>query len=82
MSENNKDVPVSGPTTTSINVTAEMIVGSAEINDENGDVKVNYFVKFTAGNNNHHILYPWESLKSLVLQWIEIEKKIEKGKHD
>jgi len=78
MSENNKVVPVSGPTSTSTNVTAEMIVGSTEINDENGDVKVNYFVKFTAGNNNH-ILYPWESLKSLVLQWIEIEKKIEKG---
>jgi len=79
MSENNKDVPVSGPTTTSTKVTAEMIVGSTEINDETGDVKVNYFVKFSTENSNHHILYPWEGLKSLVFQWANIEKEIEKG---
>ena len=75
--EGNKVIPVPGPTATSINVTAEMIVGSTEINDEIGDVKINYFVKFTTGNG-HHILYPWESLKSLVFQWANIEKEIEK----
>jgi len=36
--ERNKVIPVSGPTATSIKVTAEMIVGSSEINDETGDV--------------------------------------------
>jgi len=77
--ENNKVIPVSGPTATSTKVTAEMIVGSSEINDETGDVKVNYFVKFSTENSNHHILYPWEGLKSLVLQWVNIEKEMEKN---
>ena len=71
--ENNKLIPVSGPTATSTNVTMEMIVGSTEINDETGDVKVNYFVKFSTGNG-HHILYPWEALKNTVQIWVNVEK--------
>ncbi len=72
--EGNKVIPVPGPTATSTNVTMEMIVGSTEINDETGDVKVNYFVKFSTENSNHHILYPWEGLKETVLKWCEVEK--------
>ena len=75
--ERNKVIPVSGPTATSTNVTMEMIVGSVEIGDD-GNSKVNYFVKFSTENSNHHILYPWEGLKSTVLQWVEIEKEMEK----
>ena len=71
---NNKSIiPVSEPTSTSTNVTMEMITGSVEKNDD-GVIKVNYFVKFTTGNG-HHILYPWEGLKSTVLQWMFIEEK-------
>ena len=76
--EENKVIPVSGPTATSTKVTAEMIVGSVEIDDD-GNSKVNYFVKFSTGNSNHHILYPWEGLKSLVLQWVNIEKEMGKN---
>ena len=71
--ENNKVIPVSGPTATSTNVSMEMIVGSVEIGDD-GNSKVNYFVKFSTGNSNHHILYPWEGLKETVLKWCELEK--------
>ena len=71
--EGNKVIPVSGPTSTSTKVTAEMIVGSVEIGDD-GNSKVNYFVKFSTGNSNHHILYPWEGLKETVLKWCELEK--------
>ena len=43
---NNKSIiPVSEPTSTSTNVTMEMITGSVEKNDD-GVIKVNYFVKF------------------------------------
>ncbi len=70
--ENNKVIPVPGPTATSTNVSMEMIVGSVEIGDD-GNSRVNYFVSFTSGNG-HHILYPWKALKSTVLQWVEIEK--------
>lgn len=66
-------VPVSSPTATSTNVTMEMITGSVEKNDD-GAIKVNRFVKFTTGNG-HHILYPWEALKSTVLNWVLIEKE-------
>ncbi len=76
--EGNKVIPVSGPTATSTKVTAEMIVGSVEIDDD-GNSKVNYFVKFSTENSNHHILYPWEGLKSLVLQWVNIEKEMGKN---
>ena len=76
--ERNKVIPVSGPTATSTNVTMEMIVGSVEIGDD-GNSKVNYFVKFSTENSNHHILYPWEGLKSLVLQWVNIEKEMGKN---
>jgi len=71
--EGNKVIPVPGPTATSTNVTMEMIVGSVEIGDD-GNSKVNYFVKFSTGNSNHHILYPWEGLKETVLKWCELEK--------
>jgi len=71
--EENKVIPVSGPTATSTNVTMEMIVGSVEIGDD-GNSKVNYFVKFSTENSNHHILYPWEGLKETVLKWCEVEK--------
>ena len=74
MSENNKVVPLSVPTPTSINVNMEMIVGSVE-RDDDGNTKVNYFVSFTS-KNGHHILYRWEELKRTVLQWIEVEKEI------
>lgn len=71
---NNKSIiPVSEPTSTSTNVTMEMITGSVE-KDDDGVIKVNRFVKFTTGNG-HHILYPWEGLKSIVLQWMFIEEK-------
>jgi hypothetical protein len=73
MNNNELITPISEPTATSTNVTMEMIVGSTEINDETGDVKVNYFVKFSTGNG-HHILYPWEGLKSTVQNWISVEK--------
>jgi hypothetical protein len=76
--EGNKVIPVPGPTVTSTNVTMEMIVGSVEIGDD-GNSKVNYFVKFSTENSNHHILYPWEGLKSLVLQWVNIEKEMGKN---
>ena len=76
--ENNKVIPVSGPTATSTNVTAEMIVGSVEIGDD-GNSKVNYFVKFSTENSNHHILYPWEGLKSLVQSWVLIEEEMKKN---
>ena len=76
--EGNKVIPVPGPTATSTKVTAEMIVGSVEIDDD-GNSKVNYFVKFSTENSNHHILYPWEGLKSLVQSWVNIEKEMEKG---
>jgi hypothetical protein len=76
--ENNKVIPVSGPTATSTNVTAEMIVGSVEIGDD-GNSKVNYFVKFSTENSNHHILYPWEGLKSTVQNWALIEEKERKN---
>lgn len=66
-------VPVSSPTATSTQVTMEMITGSVEKNDD-GVIKVNRFVKFTTGNG-HHILYPWEVLKSTVLNWVLIEKE-------
>ena len=78
MNNNELITPISEPTATSTNVTMEMIVGSTEINDETGDVKVNYFVKFSAGNG-HHILYPWEGLKSTVQSWVLIEKEMEKN---
>ena len=76
---NNKSItPISEPTATSTNVTMEMIIGSTEINDETGDVKVNYFVKFSTGNG-HHILYPWEGLRNIVLTWISVEKGAQKN---
>jgi len=78
MNNNELITPISEPTATSTNVTMEMIIGSTEINDETGDVKVNYFVKFTTGNG-HHILYPWEGLKSTVQSWVLIEKEMEKN---
>ena len=77
MNNNELITPISEPTATSTNVTMEMIIGSTEINDETGDVKVNYFVKFTTGNG-HHILYPWEGLKSTVQSWVLIEEEMEK----
>jgi hypothetical protein len=76
--ERNKVIPVSGPTATSTNVTVEMIVGSVEIGDD-GNSKVNYFVKFSTENSNHHILYPWEGLKSLVQSWVLIEEEMKKN---
>ena len=76
--ENNTLVPVPEPSATSTNVTMEMIVGSVEIDDD-GSTKVNRFASFTTGKG-HHILYPWEALKRTVLQWIEVEKEIEKEK--
>ena len=75
--DKNSVIPVSGPTATSTNVTMEMVIGSVE-KDDDGNSKVNYFVKFSTRNSNHHILYPWEGLKSTVLQWVEIEKEMEK----
>jgi len=78
MNNNELITPISEPTATSTNVTMEMIIGSTEINDETGDVKVNYFVKFTTGNG-HHILYPWEGLKSTVQSWVLIEEEMEKN---
>jgi len=79
MNINELITPISEPTATSTNVTMEMIIGSTEINDETGDVKVNYFVKFSTENSNHHILYPWKGLKSLVQSWVLIEKEMEKS---
>lgn len=76
--EGNQVIPVSGPTATSTKVTMEMIVGSVEIDDD-GNSKVNYFVKFSTENSNHHILYPWEGLKSLVQSWVNIEKEMGKN---
>jgi hypothetical protein len=76
--EGNKVIPVSGPTATSTNVTMEMIVGSVEIGDD-GKSKVNYFVKFSTENSNHHILYPWEGLKSTVQSWVLIEEEMKKN---
>ena len=71
---NNKSIiPVSEPTSTSTNVTMEMITGSVE-KDDDGVIKINRFVKFTTGNG-HHILYPWEALKETVLGWVKIEKE-------
>ena len=71
---NNKSIiPVSEPTSTSTNVTMEMITGSVE-KDDDGVIKINRFVKFTTGNG-HHILYPWEALKSTALQWMLIEEE-------
>ena len=75
--DKNSVIPVSGPTATSTNVTMEMVIGSVE-KDDDGNTKVNYFVKFTTGNG-HHILYPWEGLKSLVQSWVNIEKEMGKN---
>ena len=64
--------PLKEPTVTSTRVDMEMIVGSVEVH-EDGSKKVNYFVKFSTGDG-HSIIYPWESLRETVKQWIEIEK--------
>ena len=71
--KNNHLIPVPKETVTSTKVTMEMIVGSVT-QDENGNTKVNYFVKFSTENGNH-ILYPWEGLKEMVLKWLEVEKE-------
>ena len=72
--KNNHLIPVPKETVTSTKVTMEMIVGSVT-QDENGNTKVNYFVKFSTENGNH-ILYPWEGLKETVLKWLEVEKGV------
>jgi len=72
--KNNHLIPVPKETVTSMKVTMEMIVGSVT-QDENGNNKVNYFVKFSTENGNH-ILYPWEGLKETVLKWLEVEKGV------
>jgi hypothetical protein len=72
--KNNHLIPVPKETVTSTKVTMEMIVGSVT-QDENGNNKVNYFVKFSTENGNH-ILYPWEGLKETVLKWLEVEKGV------
>ncbi len=72
--KNNHLIPVPKETVTSTKVTMEMIVGSVT-QDENGNNKVNYFVKFSTENGNH-ILYPWEGLKEIVLKWLEVEKGV------
>ena len=69
----NKLVPVQTPTATSTRVSMEMIVGSVEKNETTGETKINRFVSFSTGDG-HHILYPWESLRNTVLQWVEVEK--------
>ena len=74
--ENNNIVPVSGPTPTSTNITMEMVSGGTLVHDD-GRVEPMYVVHFTTGNG-HHLFYPWEGLKNTVLQWVEIEKRIEK----
>ena len=71
--ENNRIVPVSGPTETSTNITMEMVSGGTLVHDD-GRVEPVYVVHFTTGNG-HHFYYPWEGLKKTVLQWVEIEKE-------
>ena len=65
--------PTGEPTHEGVRVSMSMIVGSVEVNEETGEKVVNRFVSFTT-ENGHHILYPWEGLKSTVLQWMRIEQ--------
>ena len=62
--------PVHEPSATSVRVGMEMIVGSVEHDPVTNDTRTDYFVRFST-ENGHSVLYPWEGLKEIVLNWIQ-----------